>query len=80
MDTSMAIGNIQDYFGYKINRDVIFAALKDFRDEKNRAMIDNDDEYSDVMEKKIITKKQIKEAKLRNLRENCIRITKKNLK
>lgn len=80
MDTSMAIDNIQDYFGYKINRDVIFAALKDFRDEKNRAMIDNDDEYSDVMEKKIITKKQIKEAKLRNLRENCIRITKKNLK
>ena len=80
MDTSMAINNIQDYFGYKINRDVIFAALKDFRDEKNRAMIDNDDEYSDVMEKKIITKKQIKEAKLRNLRENCIRITKKNLK
>ena len=80
MDTSMAIDNIQDYFGYKINRDVIFAALKDFRDEKNRAMIDNDDEYSDVMEKKISTKKQIKEAKLRNLRENCIRITKKNLK
>lgn len=80
MDTSMAIDNIQDYFGYQINRDVIFAALKDFRDEKNRAMIDNDDEYSDVMEKKIITKKQIKEAKLRNLRENCIRITKKNLK
>ena len=80
MDTSIAIDNIQDYFGYKINRDVIFAALKDFRDEKNRAMIDNDDEYSDVMEKKIITKKQIKEAKLRNLRENCIRITKKNLK
>ena len=80
MDTSMAIDNIQDYFGYKINRDVIFAALKDFRDEKNRAMIDNDDEYSDVMEKKIITKKQIKEAKLRNLRENCIRVTKKNLK
>lgn len=80
MDTSMAIDNIQDYFGYQINRDTIFAALKDFRDEKNRAMIDNDDEYSDVMEKKIITKKQIKEAKLRNLRENCIRITKKNLK
>lgn len=43
--------------------------------------VDRDsNEYSDVMEKKIITKKQIKEAKLRNLRENCIRITKKNLK
>lgn len=80
MDISMAIDYIQDYFGRTINRDTIYAALKDFRDEKNRAMMNNDDEYGEVMEKKILTKKQIKEAKLRSLRENCIRITKKNLK
>lgn len=80
MDISMAIDYIQDYFGRTINRDTIYAALKDFKDEKNRAMMNNDDEYGEVMEKKILTKKQIKEAKLKNLRENCIRITKKNLK
>ncbi len=80
MDISMAIDYIQDYFGRTINRDTIYAALKDFRDEKNKAMMNNDDEYGEVMEKKILTKKQIKEAKLRSLRENCIRITKKNLK
>ena len=80
LDMSRAMDDVQSYFGGAINRDVIFAALKDFRDEKVRSMEMGENPYDNVMEGRRFTKKQIKEAKIRNLRENSIRITKRSLK
>ena len=80
LDMSRAIDDVQEYFGGAINRGVIYAALKDFKEEKLYSMQNGEDTYDDVMEGRKFTKKQIKEAKIRNLRENSFRITKKDLK
>lgn len=77
-DALDVLNQIDEYFGGSINRGVIYAALNDFKRKIRSERLEVN--YPDIAESKVLTKKQIKEARLANLRRDCIVYKKGDLK
>lgn len=77
-EVNTAIDEIYDYFGGEIDKNAIMSALYDFRNEYEEMQ---NNLYRPAMEEaRRYTKRQIKEAKLKALRENSVMFKKSDLR